>query len=205
MAKGEATRQTILDHALARSSMVGLEGVTIGALASELQLSKSGLFAHFKSKEALQIAVLEEAADRFTEVVIRPALREPRGEGRVRALFERWLAWTKSQAVPGGCVFVSASVEYDDQPGPVRDYLVRTQQAWIDLIGTTSRFAVEAGHFRANLDGLRFAQDFYGILLSHYHFTRLLRDPDTEPRTRAAFEYLIARSRVGSSGWPVAD
>ncbi len=196
MAKGESTRNAILERAVARSSLVGLEGLTIGQLAGDLSLSKSGLFAHFKSKEALQIAVLEEAAERFTQIVIRPALKEPRGERRVRALFDRWLAWSRSRVVPGGCIFVTASIEYDDQPGPVRDYLVHTQQSWIDLIATTARFAVEVGHFRPNLDGMRFAQDLYGILLSHYHFSRLLGDPDTESRTLAAFEHHIARSRA---------
>ena len=196
MSKGESTRQGILERAVAVSSLVGLEGLTIGRLAEDLRLSKSGLYAHFKSKEALQIAVLERAADRFTELVVRPALREPRGQPRVRALFERWLDWSRSQVLPGGCIFVTASVEYDDQPGPVRDYLVRAQQDWVDLMATTARFAVEVGHFRANLDGKRFAQDLYGILLANYHFTRLLGDPDTESRTRAAFEHLIARSRA---------
>src|SRR5262245_30008178 len=196
MPKGETTRKAILDRALAVSSMTGLERLTIGQLAGDLNLSKSGLFAHFKSKDALQIAVLQEAVDRFTEIVVRPALKEPRGEPRARALFERWLAWGRSEAVPGGCIFVTASVEYDDQPGPVRDFLVRSQQAWIDLIANTARFAVEAGHFRANLDGKRFAQELYGILLAHYHFSRLLGDPDAESRTRAAFEHLIARSRT---------
>jgi AcrR family transcriptional regulator len=196
MAKGATTKQSILHRALALSSVVGLEGLTIGRLADELKLSKSGLFAHFKSKEALQCAVLESATERFTELVVRPALKESRGEPRVRALFERWLAWGRDQSMPGGCVFVTASVQLDDQPGPVRDQLVGLQQRWIDLIATTARLAVEAGHFRTNLDARRFAQELYGILLAHYHFTRLLRDPESEARTRTAFEHLLARSRA---------
>src|SRR5688500_3048186 len=196
MSKTTTTRQAILERAVAVSSLTGLEKLTIGQLADDLKLSKSGLFAHFKSKEALQIAVLERAAERFTEVVIRPALKEPRGEPRVRALFERWMLWSSGKDLPGGCVFVTASVEFDDQPGPVRDYLVRAQQDWVDLIATTARFAVEVGHFRNNLDGKRFAQELYGILLAHYHFARLLGDRDSEARTRSAFEHLVARSRT---------
>ena len=196
MSKGLATRTTILNRAVALSSLMGLERISIGRLADELELSKSGLFAHFKSKEALQIAVLEAAAERFTEVVVKPALKEPRGEARVRALFERWLSWARQEGLPGGCIFVTASIEFDDQSGPVRDVLVKLQQDWVDLIATTARLAVDAGQFRQNLDGRRFAQELYGILLSHYHFTRLLRDPDSESRTRAAFEHLVARSRV---------
>jgi AcrR family transcriptional regulator len=195
MSKGAATRQTILQRAIALSSVVGLQGLSIGRLAEELELSKSGLFAHFRSKEALQTAVLESAAERFTELVVRPALKEPRGEPRVRALFERWLAWERDSSLPGGCVFVTAAVQVDDQPGPVRDVLVRLQEAWIDLLSKSARLAVDVGHFRANLDGRRFAQELYGMLLAHYHFTRLLRDPDSESRTRTAFEHLIARSR----------
>ncbi len=196
MAKGQVTRQTILDRAVAVSSVTGLEKLTIGQLADDLKLSKSGLFAHFKSKEGLQLAVLDQAVDRFTELVVRPALKEPRGEPRVRALFERWMGWSRNTILPGGCLFVTASVEFDDQPGPVRDFLVRAQQDWVDLIATTARYAVEVGHFRSNLVGKRFAQELYGILLAHYHFTRLLADPDAEARTRAAFEHLVARSRA---------
>ena len=196
MAKGELTRHAILEQAVRVGSVRGLEGLTIGQLADELNLSKSGLFAHFKSKEALQIAVLTQAAERFTEVVAKPALKEARGEPRMRALFEHWLAWSRDQSMPGGCIFVTAAVELDDQPGPLRDLLVRLQQDWIDLIARCARVAVEVGHFRNNLDGRRFAQELYGVLLAHYHFTRLLGDPDTEARTRAAFEHLLARSRA---------
>ena len=197
MAKGETTRNAILDSAVRLTSVHGLQGITIGQLAEEMNLSKSGLFAHFKSKEALQMAVLEQAAALFTEVVVRPALREPRGEPRLRALFERWLEWSRDSQLPGGCVFVTASVELDDQPGPVRDLLVVKQRDWIDLISNCALRAVEVGHFRANLDGRRFAQELYGLLLAHYHFSRLLGDADSEARTRACFEHLLARSRRG--------
>jgi AcrR family transcriptional regulator len=196
MAKGEVTRNAILDSAVRLTSVHGLQGITIGQLADEMNLSKSGLFAHFKSKEALQMAVLEQAAALFLDVVVRPALREPRGEPRLRALFEHWLEWSRDSQLPGGCVFVTASVELDDQPGPVRDLLVAKQRDWIDLIANCARMAVDVGHFRSNLDGRRFAQELYGLLLAHYHFSRLLSDPDSEARTRSGFEHLLARSRV---------
>src|SRR5712691_7251134 len=120
MRKGANTRHAILTHATGLASQVGLTGLTIGALADHLRLSKSGLFAHFRSKEALQIQVLEHAAASFVEAVVRPALPLPRGEPRMRALFERWLEWDQSGALPGGCVFVAAATELDDRPGPVR-------------------------------------------------------------------------------------
>src|SRR3954470_4749744 len=121
MRKGEATRQAILDHAAAQASRIGLRGLSIGQLAEELALSKSGLFAHFQSKEALQVQVLEHAAANFVDRVVRPALAAPRGIPRLRALFEGWLAWGDSQA--SGCIFVAAAAELDDQPGPARDRL----------------------------------------------------------------------------------
>src|SRR5690242_13771922 len=125
MRKGEATHQAILSRAMILASRIGLEGLTIGKLASDLRLSKSGLFAHFQAKEKLQIQVLDTAANAFLEGVIRPALQAPRGEQRVRKLVENWLEWAKHKNEDGGCIFVSAAAELDDRPGVVRDHLVK--------------------------------------------------------------------------------
>jgi AcrR family transcriptional regulator len=195
MRKGDLTRQSILERAAGLASRVGLEGITIGALAEELELSKSGLFAHFRSKEALQAQVLEHAAARFTEVVIRPALAAPRGEPRLRALFERWRRWPKESALPGGCLFVQASVELDDRPGPVRDLLVQQQRDLLDLIATVARSGVTEGHFRMDLDPDQLATDLHGIMLAWHHASRLLRDPKADDRAATALEALIARAR----------
>ena len=138
MGKGDITRQAILDRATAVASQAGLEGLTIGKLAEELELSKSGLFAHFGSKESLQVAVLENAAEHFVEIVVKPALKAPRGEPRLRALFEHWSLWPKKSRLPGGCVFVAAGVELDDRPGPARDTLVKQQRDFLSLIATTA-------------------------------------------------------------------
>src|SRR6185436_15708635 len=140
-AKGQETRSRIVDTALGRASVVGIEGLTLGDLAASLELSKSGLFAHFRSKEALQIAVLEEAAERFRQTVVLPALRAPRGEPRIRALLERWVEWGKRE--PGGCILVAAGVELDDQPGPARDALVQTMRDLQSLLAQSVRLAVE--------------------------------------------------------------
>src|SRR4029078_854398 len=118
MGKGELTRQAILERATALASRHGMEGVSIGHLAEELGLSKSGLFAHFGSKEVLQVEILRFAAERFVENVVRPALAQPRGAPRLRRIFERWIAWDRSHSVPGGCLFVAAASELDDRPGP---------------------------------------------------------------------------------------
>src|SRR5688572_27760940 len=143
MEKGARTKSAILDRATGLASQVGLTGLTIGVLADELRLSKSGLFAHFRSKETLQIDVLNHAADRFREVVVRPALQEPRGAPRIRALFERWLAWGRDSALPGGCVFVAATAELDDRPGPVRERLVELQRDWVKTLAISFEKGVE--------------------------------------------------------------
>jgi len=195
MRKGESTRHEILEHAAGLASRVGLEGLTIGRLAEDLELSKSGLFAHFRSKEALQLQVLEHAGARFSEVVLRPALAVARGEPRLRAIFERWRRWPKESGMPGGCFFVQAAVELDDQPGPVRDLLVKQQRDWLDAIATVVRTAVAEGHFREDVDPEQVAHELHGIMLGWHHSARLLRDPRAEERARIAFEALIARSR----------
>jgi len=190
------TRAAILDRASGLASLVGLSGLTIGTLADELHLSKSGLFGHFRSKEALQMQVLEHAAARFVHAVVRPALQEPRGEPRMRGLFERWLEWSRSSPMPGGCIFVAAATELDDRPGPVRDLLAGQQRDWLHTIGTCLSKGVQVGHFRPDADPEQFAQDLYGIMLAHHHAARLLRDPGAESRARRAFERLLASVRV---------
>jgi AcrR family transcriptional regulator len=193
MPKGAITRHAILERATDLASQVGLAGLTIGQLADALDLSKSGLFAHFQSKESLQIKVLEYGAARFVEHVIKPALGEPRGVPRLRALFERWLEW--DGLLSGGCVFVAAASELDDRPGPVRDRLVELQLLWLDVLATSFRKAIEAGHVSADADPEQFAQDLYGIMLAWHHHSRLLGDRAAERRARHAFDALLAAAR----------
>lgn len=195
MRKGDSTHQAILGRATSLASRVGLEGLTIGSLAQELELSKSGLFAHFQSKESLQVQVLEHGAQVFVENVVRPALAAPRGEPRLRALFERWLDWARSSPMPGGCLFVQAAVELDDRPGPVRDRLVSLQRQWLGVIATSLQKGIEARAFRKDSDPEQFAQDLYGVMLAYHHAARLLRDPKAESRARRAFEALLTGAR----------
>lgn len=199
MRKGELTRQAILERGLSLASRVGIEGLTIGALAEALGLSKSGLYAHFRSKTALQLAVLDLAIARFTDVVVRPALAAPRGEPRVRALFERWFRWVEDSRL-AGCPFVALSTELDDRPGVVRERLVRAQKDWLDLIASCFRSGTREGHFRKGTDPEQFAQDLYGIYLAHHHAARLLRDRKAAGRARTSFEALLrsARPRAAS-------
>lgn len=194
--KGDETRLAILDQAVQVARRAGLSGLTIGSLAEQSNLSKSGLFAHFRSKEALQLDVLEHARATFEGAVARPALRQPRGEPRIRELFERWLRW---DSLPGGCPFIAAAAEFDDQPGAVRERLVRDQRDLYDLIATIFRTGIAEGHFRAGADPEQFAQDFDGVLLAHHHAYRLLGDAQAEARARRAFETLLKNARATSS------
>jgi AcrR family transcriptional regulator len=196
MRKGDETRAAILDRAVAEASRLGLEGLTIGNLARQVGLSKSGLFAHFGSKEELQLDVLAAGVERFVAQVMAPAFRAPRGLPRVEALFEGWLAWARQPALPGGCLFVALANELDDRPGPLRDRLVAYQRDWIDTVATAARIAVDEGHFRPDLDRRQFAYGFYSIELAFHHFDRLLSDPDAERRARTAFRELLTLARA---------
>jgi AcrR family transcriptional regulator len=195
MGKGQITREAILDRAVEVATRSGLEGLSIGSLAQDLEMSKSGLFAHFQSKETLQIQVLEAAAERFVDVVVRPSLTAARGEPRVRALFENWIHWPRKSRLPGGCMFVAAATELDDRPGLLRDALVKMQRDWMDTMAHCARIAVDEGHFRKDLDCVQFAHELYGIMLMCHHSARLMRDKKAEERTRAAFDSLLQRSR----------
>jgi AcrR family transcriptional regulator len=192
--KGEETRASILDASLQIASRVGFDALTIGQLAERTDMSKSGLFAHFRSKEQLQLQTLDWGRERFTDVVVRPTLAAPRGEARVRALFEHWLDW-EQDGLTGGCVFVAASIEYDDQPGPMQDELVRHQRDWTEFIATVAGTAVSEGHFRADLDTQQLAFALQGLMLGYHHAHRLLRDPHALERTRTGFEQLLESSR----------
>ncbi|MCX5747682.1 MAG: TetR/AcrR family transcriptional regulator [Proteobacteria bacterium] len=192
MAKGEATRQVILEHAFEIANVVGVSGLSIGRLAEATGLSKSGLFAHFGSKEALEVAVVEEASRLFVQDVLMPALREPRGEPRVRAMFARWTRWGLR---PGGCFFVGASAELDDRPGPPRDALVQAIRDWIDALATAARIAVTEGHFHRDLDPDQFAFELYGLMVGGHTFDRFLGEASTEARMQRAFERLLGAAR----------
>jgi len=194
MSKGEQTRKAIVSQSLDLASVVGLTAISIGALAEHTGMSKSGLFAHFGSKEALQIAVLEEAEEKFVETVTKPAFGAPRGVARLRALFDRKLEWGRNWAGRGGCIFLASAAEFDDQPGPVRDRVVEAHQKWHDTIAAAARGAVKTGEFPPDFDCDQFAHDFVAISLGYDHAGRLMRDPTAEARARRAFDRLLAHS-----------
>lgn len=196
MSKGDGTRGRILDEAIAVASVDGITGLTLGRLAESVGMSKSGLFAHFRSKEELQLQVLDETIARFQARVVAPALREPRGEARVRALFDRWLAWADDPGMPGGCLFLQASAELDDQPGPPRERLVAAQREWQAFLAEAARRAVEVGDFRADLDPALFAFQLKALVLARHDAARLLGDPAADATARRAFAALLATVRA---------
>ncbi len=179
------------------ASIHGLAGLSIGRLAGRVGMSKSGLFGHFGSKQALQHAVLEEVCERFVVEVIQPALTAATGEARLRTLFENWLAWD-SDVRPGGCPLTAAANELDCQPGPLRDYIVSQQRDWLNCIGRILKKAVKDGQFRSDLDVEQVAFEIHGVGLAHHLTAYLLSDAKARQRALIALERIIEQARSPS-------
>jgi AcrR family transcriptional regulator len=188
--KGQQTRAAILDAALGLASHMGLEGLSIGALAEVMQMSKSGVFAHFGSREELQISVVREYHRRFEEEVFFPAIVEPRGLPRLRALFERWIRRV-SVELDSGCIYISGAVEFDDRPGPVRDALAEMVRTWQKALERAIRIAVDEGHLRADTDPTQMLFEIHGLILALHHDARFLRNIGVLDRARAGFERVV--------------
>jgi AcrR family transcriptional regulator len=191
--KGEQTRAAILDTALKLCSKLGLEGLTIGTLADATELSKSGLFAHFGSREDLLLAVLEHGQQQFIEVVVKPALQAPRGLARLRKLFVNWLDWTEFAELPGGCPMIGGAAEFDDKPGPVRERLASGQRAWIDTLKRAIVQSIGEKHLASGADAEQIAFEMFGIALVVHHHRRLLGYQKARERALKALEALLER------------
>jgi len=189
--KGRQTRATILDAALSLASHMGLEGLSIGALAEVTQMSKSGVFAHFGSREELQISVVREYHTQFSTEVFEPAMKAARGLPRLRALFDRWFKRV-SYEIDVGCIYISGAVEFDDRPGPVRDALVEMVQTWQDALERAIRMAIDEGHLRADTDPKQVLFEVHGLILALHHDARFLRHAGADARARAAFENVLS-------------
>lgn len=196
------TRERLLERGHALASEVGLTGLTLGRLADDVGISKAGVYAHFDSKDDLLREVLAAAVDRFLGERVAPALREPPGEPRLRALFEAWLTWTAGDDVPGGCLFVSSAVELDDRPGPLRSFFAEAQERWRRTLAEAAARAREEDHFRADLDPEQLVFELQAIILGFHHFRRLVRDERADARARYAFESLLRRARCGPATEP---
>ena len=201
--KGERTRAAILDAAFHIVSKAGLEGLTIGTLAAATGMSKSGLFAHFGSREELLIAVMDRGQQEFLRLVVNPALAKARGLPRLRALFVNWIDWTESADLPGGCPMIGGAIEFDDKPGPVRDTLASGQRAWIGTLTRAARQAVEQGQLAPDTDAEQISFELFGIALVVHHHRRLLGYDKARARALAAFDTLIERCAASPARGPL--
>lgn len=198
MRKGEQTKQAILNAAIDMASSQGLEGLTIGALAERMSMSKSGVFAHCGSREELQIAVLREYEVRFIQEILKPSVLETRGLARLRAILDRWLGRTAAEAL-SGCIMISGAVEYDDRPGLVRDELVRMVRSWQAELAKAIMQCKSAGELAADLDVAAFGFELNGVVLALHHDARLLNNPDASRTARHVVDRLI-RSYLPQAG-----
>ncbi len=195
MKKGDSTKQLILQQAISMTSKVGLEALSIGKLAKATNMSKSGLFAHFSSKEKLQVEVLKAAESSFIQSITKAALAAQRGEPRIRAVFERWLEWSNSNSLPGGCIFISSAMELAGQTGVVKEFLLKTQKDWMNFLAGAARIAIEEKHFREDLDVHQFSYEFFSIALTYQYASRLINDKKAETRARKSLESLIQAAK----------
>jgi AcrR family transcriptional regulator len=189
--KGEETRSHILSAAVEQASACGFESLTIGTLAERLEMSKSGLFAHFGSKLELQMAALDEAARQFTQIVYLPAMKVPRGLKRLRALFENWINWPERANLPGGCPIDAATREYHHQPGPMRDAIFERQKQLDRELRKTVQMAIDNGDLPADTDAGQIAYDLIGIVLGFFRSQMVLGVDESRRRARVAFERLV--------------
>ena len=197
MRKGELTRAAILDVALELASREGLEGLTIGLLADKMNMSKSGVFAHFGSREDLQMEVLKLYHHRFEQEVFFPSVKEARGIPRLQAMYARWIKRV-SVEIASGCIYISGAVEYDDRPGPIREELVSMVRAWQGALLRCVEQCVDAGQLQKDTDAQQMVYEMYGLILAFHHDARFLRQPGSVDRARVGFERLLKNYRTTS-------
>ena len=191
--KGQQTKAAIVDAALRMAAQVGLEGLSIGSLAEAMGMSKSGVFAHFGSRDELQISVIREYYARFEAQVFQPAMAQPRGLPRVRALFENWMRFTSAE-LDSGCIFISGAVEFDDRPGPVRDALAEAVDAWIEAMTRAVAQACEQGHLAADADPRQISFEIHALILALHYEARFMRRPGSMERAEQGFRNILARA-----------
>ena len=190
--KGQQTKAAIVDAALGLATQIGLEGLSIGALAEVMRMSKSGVFAHFGSREELQISVIREYHARFEEEVFYPALKKPKGMPRLKALFQNWMNRT-SVEIDSGCLYISGAVEFDDRPGPVSDALAGSVQTWLAAMHRAVVQAKETGHLAQDADEHQMAFEIHGLILALHYEARFLKTPGSVARANNGFINILAR------------
>ncbi|WP_211452375.1 TetR/AcrR family transcriptional regulator [Collimonas antrihumi] len=198
MRKGEMTRAAILDVAITLASRDGLEGLTIGLLAEKMNMSKSGVFAHFGSREDLQIEVVKLYHRQFEQEVFYPSIKEARGLPRLEAMFARWIRQVTIE-IASGCIYISGAVEYDDRPGEIREQLVTMVRTWQEALHRCTLQAIEAGHLRADTDADQLVYEMYGLILGLHHDARFLKKAGSVERAQKGFDRLIDSYRDPAS------
>jgi AcrR family transcriptional regulator len=193
--KGQQTKMAIVDAALGLATQIGLEGLSIGALAEATQMSKSGVFAHFGSREELQISVIHQYFAQFEQAVFYAAMEQPRGLPRVKALFANWMKLV-AEEIQAGCIFISGAVEFDDRPGPVRDALATSVQTWLAAMNRSIVLAKGCGHLRADVDEEQMAFEIHGLILALHYEARFLKKPGSMERAKKGFDNILARYGV---------
>jgi AcrR family transcriptional regulator len=195
--KGQQTKAAIVDAALGLAAQIGLEGLSIGAVAELTRMSKSGVFAHFGSREELQISVVREYHARFEQEVFYPALKVPRGLPRLRVLFANWMKRSSTE-IESGCIYISGASELDDRPGPVRDALMESVTVWQGAVFRAVMLAKSEGHLRADADERQIAFEIHGLILALHYEARFLRIPGSLDRAKAGFEHILSRHTAPS-------
>jgi AcrR family transcriptional regulator len=190
--KGRQTKAVIIDAALGLATQIGLEGLSIGALAEVAHMSKSGVFAHFGSREELQLSVVREYHTRFEAEVFFPILEAERGLPRLRQLFANWTKRTSAE-IDSGCLYISGAAEFDDRPGPVRDALASMVKTWLTAVHRTVVQAREAGHLAADMDAEQMVFELHGLILALQYEARFLRSSKSLTRTHKGFENILMR------------
>ena len=195
MLKGQQTKQAIVQAAVAMGTQVGLEGLSIGHLAERMHMSKSGVFAHFGSREELQISVIREYFASFEQEVFFPAMLAAKGLPRVRALFDNWMKRVAVE-LQSGCIFISGAVEFDDRPGPVRDALVHSVQTWLQALYRAVVLAKQCGHLTPDADEQQVAFEIHALILALHYEARFLKNPGSLARANRGFDHILARYGV---------
>jgi len=201
--KGQQTKAVIVDAALALAAQIGLEGLSIGAVAEITKMSKSGVFAHFGSREELQISVGREYHARFEQEVFFPAIEADRGLPRLRAMFANWMKRTSTE-IDSGCIYISGASEFDDRPGPVRDALVESVSIWQAAVLRAIVQSKEEGHLNADADERQVAFEIHGLILALHYEARFLRVPGSIGRANTGFDNILGRYAAAGTPAPTA-
>ena len=192
MHKGQQTKAAIVDAALGLATQIGLEGLSIGALAEVMQMSKSGVFAHFGSREELQISVIREYHQRFELEVFFPSMQHARGLPRLQALFQNWMQRTSAE-IDSGCLYISGAAEFDDRPGPVRDALASSVKTWLAAVHRAVVQAKDEAHLGKDTDAAQMVFEIHGLILALHYEARFLKSTKSLGRAKQGFEQILLR------------